>query len=125
MINRKNAAKIITAISIPLCGLGIYLSLRSLTAARDAQAIVESINSARVASEGIPHGQERAAELIRRLRLIETGNSSPQVKRAFEEYVLAMESSFAALQRGEDIGPYDRICGEKANALKDAVDQKR
>ena len=73
----------------------------------------------------MPPGVERIGEYIHRVKSIDPGRSSPEVKQALKEYTESMEQSFNALKKHEDITNLDKICVQKGKSLADAVQKNQ
>ena len=120
-MTKERKQLIATLILIPFCLLSSYWCLTTLIRSRDARDISQQIVAARHATEKMPPGLERADEFMRRLKAVDPGHASPDVKQAFKDYITAMEQSLLAMKNHQDAAPFEQVCAQKAQALTDAI----
>jgi len=124
-MTKKRRQFILTLILTLFCLLSSYWSLSSLIRGRDAGDVSDQIAAAHKAAEKMPVGLARADEFIRRLKVIDPGHASPQVKQALNEYIGAMEQSLQAIKIHQDPAPFEQVCADKARRLAEAINNSR
>ena len=123
-MTKQRTQFIATLMLIPFCLFNSYWCLTTLMRSRDARDIHGQIVNARNAIEKMPPGLDRADEFMRRLKAINPGHASPEVKQALQGYIAAMEQSLLAMKSHQDPAPLERICAQKSQILTDAINNK-
>ena len=99
----------------------VWRSYKGASEQNSNRTVATAFGSAMHQLEQAPPGIQRVDAFLERLKTIDASNASPQVRKALNNYIAAVEPSLAAAQSGHSIAPYDQEIAHAKQRLIDAV----
>lgn len=115
------------SVQVGFCVFSILLGVYSvygfigLVRQTHTRALEREVAAAAGQLEKSPPGVERAESFVRALKKIDPGYAPPEVKKALQDYIAALQQSLDALKAGRDTAQFDPAIAEARERLIAAV----